>query len=143
MSQRRHVAVNRSPEWWPHFVETVRGVGESVANLFSPPADAAGSDSRYMITLELPGVAEDEIEITLNDNLLTIEGEKRSHREESGDRYFLAERTYGAFHRSFRLPDDADADGVSATHQHGVLMVSIPKVEANRGQPRHIKVTAG
>jgi HSP20 family protein len=79
-----------------------------------------GERAEYRIALELPGVAEADIEITVHDGVVGVSGKKMSEREEKGDTYFFSERSYGSFSRSFRLPPDADADAVSAGLKDGV-----------------------
>jgi HSP20 family protein len=90
-----------------------------VADWFAPASEAAVNEAEYRIALELPGVAEADIEITVHDGVVSVSGEKMSEREEKGETYFFSERSYGSFSRSFRLPPDADAEAVSAGLKDG------------------------
>ena len=77
--------------------------------------------------MELPGVSEDDIELTVEDGVVTIRGEKKTETEKKGDTWYFSERQYGAFRRSFRLPEDAEGDKAEARMKDGVLHVSVPK----------------
>src|SRR5262245_53565146 len=89
--------------------------------------DVAEKDGVYEITAELPGVDENNIELSVANGVLTIRGEKSDEKEEYRKEYRLSERRFGSFQRSFALPDDADADKIEATFRKGVLTVSLPK----------------
>lgn len=137
----RRVPVGGS-SFWPNLMDPFRTLGSSVAQLFSPQADAKGKEDAYEISLELPGIAEKDVDITLTDDVLTVKGEKRASREEKGADYFIAERSYGAFQRAFRLPADADTGKVSADMKDGVLTITVPRTSTPRGA-RKISVTKG
>ena len=109
---------------------------------FAPKADAALGEDIYEISLELPGVAAGDIEVTVQDGSLTIQGEKRFEHEETGRAYFFSEREYGAFQRSFRLPPDAAGDRIDAAFKNGVLIIKIPKLQPAEGDSRKILVRA-
>jgi len=127
--------------WWPHVVDPLRQLGAKIANFFTPTADAAALDEAYEVNLELPGVAEEDIEIEVRDGVMTVKGEKRSSRETEGRHFYFSERTYGAFQRAFRLPADVDEDRIEAHAEKGVLHVLMPKLEAgNETDTRHILV---
>ena len=111
--------------WLPDFYEPLRNIGQKVANWFAPKSEASASSDSYRIVLELPGVAAEKIQVSAQDNALTIKGEKTSQHEESGETYFFSEREYGAFQRTFRLPPDADQDGISS-HTPGAISPSVP-----------------
>lgn len=128
-------------EWWPMVVDPLRSFGARIADIFTPSADATLSDDKYEISIELPGVAEDDIEVAVHDRLLSIKGEKQSETESEGKTYYFSERRYGAFQRSFRLPEDASADKIKATFKDGVLMISIPKRKALPTSDGRIKIT--
>ena len=78
--------------------------------------------------MELPGVSDEDIELAVEDGIMTVSGEKRSHEEKKGDTWFFSERQYGAFRRTFRLPDDAEGDKATAEMKDGVLHVRVPKM---------------
>lgn len=121
MVERSHTA-----GWWPHLSEPLRRASAKVAEWFAPKSDAAASTDSYRIGLELPGVQTDDIDIAVQEDTLIIRGEKRFSREEEGESYFFSEREYGSFQRSFRLPPDADMDGIAADFKDGVLTITVP-----------------
>ncbi len=91
-----------------------------------PSADIQEEDQRYVVHADLPGVAPEDIEVTLEDGVLTIQGTRTAQSDEQKG-YRQIERGAGTFHRRFRLPGSADAATISAVNRHGVLEVSIPK----------------
>ena len=128
--------------WWPGLYEPFRHLGERVADWFAPRADAKSSDAQYEITLELPGVAQEDIDVSLDDGVLTVKGEKHSERKEEGEGYFFSEREYGRFQRTFRLPVDARGDGVTADFSDGVLKITVPKLAEEKQTTKKIRVNA-
>lgn len=135
MVERSHTA-----GWWPAVYEPLKRAGERVAEWFSPKSDAAMSENAYRVRLELPGVAPEDIEVSLHESTLIVKGEKRYEKEEIGESYFFSEREYGAFQRSFRLPPDADPASVDAHFRDGVLTVSIGKLGAEAGRSTKVPV---
>ena len=113
--------------FWPSLYEPFRMMGTRLADWLSPAAEASQSGEAYRIAVELPGVAEDDIHVTVEDGVLQIKGEKKSEREEKGDTWYFSERQFGSFSRSFRLPADADGTAVKAAMKNGVLTVTVPK----------------
>jgi len=109
----------------------------------APAVDVAEQDSVYEITAELPGIDEKDVELTLEDDVLTIKGEKRQETEEKQKDYYLSERHYGSFQRSFRMPDGADLEKVSAAFKNGVLRVTVPKRADAPKKRRKIDVGRG
>lgn len=105
-----------------------------------PEMDYAETDKDIVVTAELPGVDDKDVDISLADSVLTIRGEKKSERDEENANYRLTERSYGAFERSMRLPDGIDPDKVKAEFGKGVLKVTLPKSEAMRAKSRKIEV---
>lgn len=110
-------------------VEPMRGMERAfgLESSLMPKVDVAESDKEVTVTAELPGISEKDIEVTLSDDLLTIKGEKKAEKEEKKKNYYMAERSYGAFQRSFRMPESVDAGKVSASFENGVLTVRAPK----------------
>lgn len=102
-------------------------MGTRLAEWVAPASEASSDDTAYRITMELPGVSEEDIELNIAGGVATVRGEKKTERKDSGDTWFFSERRYGAFSRSFRLPDDADADAVKAEMKDGVLTVTLPR----------------
>ncbi len=126
--------------WWPQLHQPLRNIGEKIADWFAPRADAAATQEHYEVNMELPGVAAEDIEVSMHDDTLMIKGEKRFQREETGRSYYFSEREYGAFQRSFRLPADADAEKVSADFKNGVLTVTVPKAGARSEKARRVEI---
>ena len=110
-----------------------------VTSRWTPAVDIREDTERFTITADVPGVEPDDIEITMENGVLTIKGERKPETRDEGDNgYRRVERVYGGFYRRFTLPDTADAEAVSASGKHGVLEVVIPKRAAL--QPKRIAV---
>ena len=92
-----------------------------------PELDVHDNGRQLSIEVDLPGVDEKDVTVTLANGMLTIKGEKKSEREETKDNYYLAERSYGAFERSLHLPDTIDEGKLEARFEKGVLKISAPK----------------
>jgi HSP20 family protein len=97
-------------------------------------------DGELIVTVELPGIDPENVEVSLDDDILTIRGEKTEEREISEDDRYLHERSYGKFQRRIPLPDGISADKVSADYDKGVLTVSVTLPEEATPEPRHIPV---
>lgn len=111
--------------FWPSLYEPFRSMGSRLADWVAPPSEASAGDGGYRIAIELPGVAEKDVEVTVDDGVVTVTGEKSASREEKGETWYFSERQYGAFSRSFRLPPDADAGAVKADLRDGVLTLTV------------------
>ena len=109
-----------------------------VTSRWSPAVDIKEAADRFLITADLPGVDPKDIEITMDNGVLTIKGERQSEAREEKEGYKRVERVCGAFYRRFSLPDTADADRIEAKGKDGVLEVTLPKHE--KVQPRKIEV---
>jgi len=120
---------------WPL---TTQDDGNSLVGSWIPPVDILEDKDAVQIMAELPGVKADDVKISLENNLLTIRGEKIQAAEEKTDRGHRSERSYGIFERSFMVPSTVDADHIQATYDLGVLTVRLPKVE--KAKPRQITV---
>lgn len=105
-----------------------------------PEMDYAETDKEIVVTAELPGVAAEDVEISLSDRTLRIRGEKKSERDEEKANYRLTERSYGSFERAMSVPEGIDADKVKAEFDNGVLKVTLPKNEAMQAQSRKIEI---
>lgn len=116
--------------WWTGFFDPLRNAATKVADFFSPSAEASGGMDAYEISVELPGVSENDITIAVDQGMLTVTGEKHFERKEEGRTYFFSERSYGRFQRSFRLPADADQEKIDATVKDGVLCIMVAKKTA-------------
>ena len=141
MVEHTHSAGRRAG-WWPQLYEPLKQFGEKIADWFAPRSEASAAEDYYEISMELPGVRPDDIEVSLHDNHLTIKGEKRFAREEKGRSYFFSEREYGAFERSFKLPPDAAKEGISAEFENGVLQLRVAKAGPPPDRTKRIEVRA-
>ena len=128
--------------WLPSLYEPIKKAGQKIADWFAPRSDASVSQDAYEITMELPGVSPDDVDVSVQDSMVVVTGEKRSEHEETGKSYFFSEREYGAFQRAFRIPADAEQEGIAADFNNGVLLIRIPKVRAEAGLARKISVRA-
>jgi len=110
--------------------------------MLAPSIDVSETDGELHVKADLPGVSEKDVDVMLNDDILTIKGEKKSEREEKKEDYYFAERAFGAFQRSIRLPFSVDADKVKARFQNGVLDIAIPKGK-DQSRAKRISVKSG
>jgi HSP20 family protein len=94
-----------------------------------PAVDVRESDDAFVFTAELPGIAKEEVEITVDDGILTIKGERRFNENDEEKNYRRIERAYGTFSRSFTLPSAVDAERIQASFKDGLLTVDVPKAE--------------
>jgi HSP20 family protein len=104
-----------------------------------PKIDLAETKDALVVKAEIPGIEPKEIALTLQDQMLTIKGEKKHEKEEKDEHYYRAERAYGAFARNLRLPAPVDGGKVTATFKNGVLTVTLPKTAAAKGATIPIK----
>jgi len=105
-----------------------------------PAVDIKETDKAFIITADVPGVDPKDIEVNMENGVLTIRGERKEEKEEEKEGYKRIERVRGTFYRRFTLPDTADAEKISAKSRNGVLEITIPKQE--KVQPRKIEVEA-
>ena len=108
---------------------------------WAPVADISEREDAYLVTAELPGVTPGDVEITFEDGLLTIQGERRFAHDMAGEKVHRSERCYGAFRRSITLPSHVQADKIEASAQDGVLQIVVPKAKEVRA--KRIRVRAG
>jgi len=118
-------------------LEAVAGVGGEYG-LFAPSFDVKENKEGYVFRADLPGVREEDLEISLTGNHLTISGKREQEKHEQGDTYYASERSYGSFSRAFTLPDGTDGENVKAELKNGVLQVIVPKKP--EVQPRRIAI---
>ena len=109
--------------------------------LWAPALDISERKDAYVVTVEVPGVKPEELDITLEDGLLTIQGERRFTQESSDQQFHRVERRYGSFRRSITLPSQVQADQIEASFENGVLEVVVPKAE--EAKPKKITVRPG
>lgn len=126
--------------FWPSLYDPLRHAGQRVADWLAPASEAAVTDKEYKIAIELPGVEEKDIDLKVEDGVVTLKGDKRTEREEKGETWFFSERQYGSFSRSFRLPPDADGAKVDAHLKDGVLTIVIPKTAPAKTQAAKVQI---
>ena len=116
--------------------------GMALGNVdWSPSVNVSETDKAYVVRADLPQVKKEDIKISCEKGMLTIEGERKQQKTEDNERYHRVESSYGRFMRRFSLPEDADESAIEATHQDGGLSVRIPKSKAKPPQGRQIKVS--
>ncbi len=148
--------IPRKQEWSPDPFDQLEGLQREMNRLFNfslgrfpetnsifngnwaPALDVYDNKDRFVIKAELPGLTRDEIDVSLEDNILTIKGEKKKNSEVKEEHYLRSERFYGSFQRSIGLPAGADAGKAKATFKDGVLELVLPKKE--EAKPRQIKI---
>ena len=114
--------------------------GARAGAMLSPSVDVRETDQAYMVTAELPGLEQKDIELNLRDNVLTISGEKRQEKSDGDNGRSYIERTYGRFERIIPLGADVDADRVEATFKNGILTVTVPKSPQAQDKARRIEI---
>jgi len=123
-----------------------QSVGESreealTTSSFAPAVDVYEDDHQVTLKIEVPGIDKEDIDVRLENNTLTLHGERKLEKEEKEENYRRVERQYGSFTRSFTLPQTVDAEGVSAQYDKGVLKIKLnKKAEA---KPKQIKISVG
>jgi HSP20 family protein len=117
------------------------GSGGAVLRRWTPAMDLVETEQHFVLRADLPGVAEDDVKIELDDNVLTVSGERKFSQEERKEGYFRVERAFGQFSRSLTLPEGVDADSITAGFDRGVLEVHIPKPEQRK--PRKVAISVG
>jgi HSP20 family protein len=107
---------------------------------WSPTVDISETGQEYLIRATLPAVKKEDVEVTVEDGMLTLSGERRQQEERKDEKFHKVESFYGSFSRSFALPDAIDAAAIRAESQDGVLTVHVPKTKAETKKPTTIKV---
>ena len=105
---------------------------------WTPRVNVEEQEDRFEITAEVPGMKKEDIDIEVQDNVLTIKGERRFEKEEEDASYHICERSCGTFQRAFTLPENVKSDDIEAEYQDGILKLALPKVEPQK--PKEIKV---
>jgi HSP20 family protein len=108
-----------------------------------PRMDVKETDKEIIIEAELPGLEEKDVSLTLQNGILTVQGEKKIEYDEEKENYHMMERSYGSFQRSLRLPDTVDEDKVEARFENGILRVTLPKRSEAGGAQRKIDIKKG
>jgi len=108
---------------------------------WNPAVDIAETDNEYIVAVEVPGMKKDDIKVTLQDNVLTIKGERKKESEAHKGTYHRVERCYGTFERSFTLPSTIKADKIQAKYEDGILKLTLPKAEEVKAKEIPISVS--
>ena len=114
--------------------------GDRVVADWRPAADISETDKEYLIKAELPAVKKDDVEVTVQDGVITIKGERRPEKSDKDEKQHRIESFYGSFSRSFSLPADVDESGIRAESRDGVLLVHLLKAEVQQPKAIEIKV---
>ncbi len=114
-------------------------IDEGQTSTWLPAVDIVEKENDFLVSVELPGVDRNDVKITLQDDVLTVRGEKKQEKEEKGENVHRVERCYGVFQRSFTLPSSLKSDKIEASYDKGVLTIQLPKVEEVK--PKQIEVT--
>ena len=117
------------------------GNGTTGPRRWIPAMDLVETDDHFVLKADLPGLAEGDVHIDVEDDVLTVSGERKSEHEDKREGYVRVERSYGAFRRSLTLPEGVEAEAVSASFEKGVLEIRIPKPEQRK--PRRVAIQVG
>jgi HSP20 family protein len=123
------------------FFDAPTGGNGGTLRRWVPAMDLVETDEEFVLRADLPGLSEKDVQIELEDRVLTISGERRAEHEERNEGYYRVERASGSFSRSLTLPEGIDPDSVKATFDKGVLEVRIPKPEQRK--PRRVEISVG
>jgi HSP20 family protein len=118
-----------------------QGSGRAASTAWAPALDISERKDAYLVTVELPGLKPEDLDITMEDGLLTIKGERQFTAESSEQQFHRVERRYGAFRRSITLPAHVMAEQIQASFEDGVLEILVPKAE--EATPKRIQVRPG
>ena|SRR6187402_259907 len=135
-------AVPSATPWNDDFQRIVRSfLGDadaSLAGAFSPALDVEESEDQFTLHVELPGIAADQVDVSIEENVLTIAGQRDFYEDKNSEGFRRVERRFGRFHRAIRLPDRVDPEGIEAAYKDGLLTVTVPKAES--AKPRRIHI---
>jgi HSP20 family protein len=123
------------------FFDTPSAGGDGAPRRWIPAMDVVETPDHFVLRADLPGMTEQDINLSLEDHVLTVSGERKAEHGEQREGYYRVERAFGAFSRSLTLPEGVDGDAISAAFDKGVLEVRIPKPEARR--PRKLQIQVG
>jgi HSP20 family protein len=130
------------PGWRSSFDLGPMGRWESAFGISVPATDLVEKDKGYELSAEMPGLDASNVDVSVSGNVLTIKGEKKEEKEEKGKNTYLSERRYGAFQRSFQLPEGVDKEKIEAKFENGVLTVAMPKTAEAVKEEKKITVKA-
>lgn len=124
------------PAGWPRL-----SLGNNAGKLeWSPSADISETDAEFVIRAELPAVKKEDVQVTLDEGMITIKGERKQHKDDKTEKYHRIESFHGSFERSFSLPENINTDAVRCESKDGILTVHIPKAETHKTKPKQISV---
>jgi HSP20 family protein len=118
-------------------------VGANRSQRWAPPMDLVEAEDHFVLKADLPGLAEDDVAIEVQDNVLTVSGERKTEHERKERGFYRLERSFGRFSRSLTLPEGVNTEGIKASFDKGVLEVTIPKPEARKPQRISIGANGG
>lgn len=107
---------------------------------WSPSADISETDKEYVIRAELPAVKKEDVQVTFEEGIITIKGERRQQKDDKDEKYHRVESFYGSFERAFSLPDNVNSDAIRCESKDGILTVHIPKTEMVKQKAKQISV---
>jgi len=107
---------------------------------FSPAVDVKESETEFVIKAEIPGIAQEDLNVSLTGDVLTISGEKKEEKEEKGENLYRVERSFGSFSRSLKMPIEIQEDKIEANYKDGILTLKLPKAESTKKKSIDIKV---
>jgi len=121
-------------------LETQNSGGSGEIFDFIPAVNTREGDDAYYVELDLPGIKKEDVEISVDKNILTIKGKREVKQEEEKDDYYRIESEYGTFARSFTLPEKVDSEGVCAASKDGVVEITIPKLKVEKDTTKKIEI---
>lgn len=125
------------------FDDAARGGGNgepTSTTAWSPAVDIVETDTTIQVRAEVPGLSRDDIELSLENNVLTLKGERKFEKESKDENYHRIERSYGSFSRSFSVPSTVDEAGIKADYKEGVLTITLPKTQ--KAKPKQISINS-
>jgi HSP20 family protein len=108
---------------------------------FSPRVEVKNKEKGYLVKVEIPGIDEKDLDVTLKDNNLILAGERKSESTKEDKGHYFSEFSYGSFYRSIPLEDEVDQDKVKASYQNGILTVELEKIESKQSKAKKIQIT--
>ena len=115
-------------------------LAEGGRQFWAPAVDISETPTEFLVKAELPGIRKEDVKITVDNGILTLSGERKSEKDTKDEKFHRVERYFGAFERSFSLPDNVLGDRISADYRDGVICVHLPKAEARKAQTIQVKV---
>lgn len=130
---------NDVDRWYENFFNSDYRLNDGISAI-RPVVNVEETENEFLISAELPGMEKKDIEISIEDGVLSIDGEKKYDKESKDKNYHRVERSYGKFHRCFKLPNGIDREKIDASYKNGVLNLSLPKSEEAKPKQIEIKI---